>query len=74
MKLNSIKRFLAVGMLIGALVTLLGWSYQRHTKVFSFPLDCYTQGEKTICIDGRLSAEMVCEELSSQTVICSEKI
>ncbi len=73
MKLNSIKRFLTIGMLIGALVTLLGWSYQRQTKVLSVPLDCYTQGEKTICIDGRLSAEMICEELNSSIVICSEK-
>jgi len=73
MTISSIKRILALGMLIGALVTLLGWSYQRQTKVLSVPLDCYTQGEKTICIDGRLSAEMVCEELNSSTVICSEK-
>jgi len=34
-----------------ALISVLAWANARGASVSSSPLDCYAQGQKTVCFD-----------------------
>ncbi|HUU01141.1 MAG TPA: hypothetical protein VM425_06880 [Myxococcota bacterium] len=53
------------------LVSLIAFAGVKNASVSSTPLDCYSQEEKTICFDGQPGANMTCEMLDLQTMLCS---
>ncbi len=68
---KTIKIILSLSILASLSLLVIAWSFQKKAVVYSEPLSCFVQAEKTVCFDKHAGSNYHCEKVDAQTMLCN---